>query len=195
MNYLKNKINKIKKKISNKELIIYNNNISEYTIISNMPFDKIGNFTFNDISECLKKKEEYDKDINYYTEIKGEKQILINGAEGITKPIREIAILLMYSDKRLFIDSVCQHIASALNIPSTVCWIINNPKVFGYELHDNIITDAKIVHHTTQKSYLQPSDITGKPNEYPFDTKTLFNVNDIIKSLEKDKSYDIQFEI
>ncbi len=147
------------------------------------------------VIDCEKIVRHYNN-LGYHTfQIKGEKQILINGAEGLTKPMREIAIMIMYSDKRLFIDSVCQHISTALNIPSTVCWVVNNPKVFGYDLHDNIVTDAKIVHHTTQKSYLQPYDITGKPTEFPFDTKTLFNVNDIIKSLEKDKAYDIEFEL
>lgn len=128
-------------------------------------------------------------------QVKTEKQILVSGAEGITKPMREIAILIMYSDKRLFIDSVCQHIAGALKIPSTVCWIVNKPKVFGYSIHDNISTDAEIVFHTTEKSYLQPYDITGKPNEFPFDTKSLFNVKEIIKSVDKERFYDIPFEL
>jgi hypothetical protein len=128
-------------------------------------------------------------------QIKGEKQILINGAEGLTKPMREIAIIIMYSDKRLFIDSVGQHMASALGIPSTVCWIVNKPSVFGYSLHDNITTDAEIIHHTTDKSYLQPYDITGKPSEFPFDTKSLFNIDELIKSIDKDRAYDIPYEL
>jgi hypothetical protein len=147
------------------------------------------------VSDAEKIVSHYNK-LGYKTlQIKSEKQILINGAEGLTRPMREIAIMILYSDKRLFIDSASQHIAAALGIPSTVCWIINKPEVFGYNMHDNIITDAEIIHHTTQKSYLQPYDITGKPNEFPFDTKSIFNVNEIIKSIDKDRAYDIPFEL
>ena len=139
---------------------------------------------------------EYYNNLGYKTlQIKGEKQILVNGAEGITKPMREIAILIMYSEKRLFIDSVGQHIASALKIPSTVCWIVNKPLVFGYDIHDNIITDAKEIFHTTEKSYLQPYDITGIPTQCPYDTKTIFNINKIIESLNKEKTYYLPFEL
>jgi len=73
MSYLKNKLNKIKK-FFNKELIIYSNIISEDTIIATIPFKKIGEFTFNDISDCLIKKGM--KDFNYYTEINKVKEII-----------------------------------------------------------------------------------------------------------------------
>jgi hypothetical protein len=36
---------------------------------------------------------------------------------------RSIAILLQLADKRLLIDSFAQHMAAALNVKSTVCWI------------------------------------------------------------------------
>jgi hypothetical protein len=128
-------------------------------------------------------------------QIKGEKQIAIEGAEGLTKPVREIAIMIMYSDKRLFIDSLGQHIAAALGIPSTVCWIVNTPKVFGYEMHDNIITDAEYVFETTDKSYLEPYDIIGKPEQNPFNTKTMFSFDELVKSIDKERKYDIPFEL
>ena len=53
--------------------------------------------------------------------------------------IRTIAMLIMQSDKRLFIDSFAQHLATCLDKPSTVCWITTSPSEFGYEIHNNII--------------------------------------------------------
>ena len=50
-----------------------------------------------------------------------------------------IVKLLLKSDKRIFIDSFAQHMAAALNLPSTVCWVTTSPNEFGYEFHNNII--------------------------------------------------------
>ena len=35
-------------------------------------------------------------------------------------------------------DSFAQHLAAAMGVKSTVCWVTTKPKVFGYKLHDNI---------------------------------------------------------
>ena len=51
---------------------------------------------------------------------------------------RSIAILLQLSKKRLLMDSFTQHLAAAMNVKSTVCWVTTKPEVFGYKLHDNI---------------------------------------------------------
>jgi hypothetical protein len=132
------------------------------------------------------------KIVNYYNDsgykvlqVKTDEQILINGAEGLTKPLREIAIVISFSNKRLFIDSVGQHMAGAMRLPSTVCWITNTPKVFGYSIHDNIITSETVKFDTTKNSYLEPYDIIGKVEEFPFENLSLFNTDEIINSINK----------
>jgi hypothetical protein len=53
----------------------------------------------------------------------------------------ELFSLLIHSKKRILIDSCMQHAASALKLPSTVLWNGTSPKVFGYDIHDNICTE------------------------------------------------------
>ena len=50
----------------------------------------------------------------------------------------ELCSLLQASQKRVLIDSSLQHIAAAMSLKSTVLWVGTSPKVFGYEIHNNI---------------------------------------------------------
>ena len=43
---------------------------------------------------------------------------------------RSIAILLQLSKKRLLMDSFAQHLAAAMGVKSTVCWVTTKPKVY-----------------------------------------------------------------
>ncbi len=127
--------------------------------------------------------------VNYYApsyhilQIKRENQILLNNANPLTLPLREAFISLMFSEKRLFIDSFGQHAAAALGLHSTVAWIINKPEVFGYNIHTNIVSNIPKKYKTTKYSYLQPYNITGAINEYPYDTRELFDKNVILDAL------------
>ena len=121
---------------------------------------------------------------NYHIlQIKRENQILLNNTNPLTLPLREAFITLMFSEKRLFIDSFGQHAAAALGLPSTVAWIINKPEVFGYDIHTNIVSNIAEKYKTTKYSYLQPYNITGAINEYPYDTRELFDKNIILDAL------------
>lgn len=83
--------------------------------------------------------------INYFKNdyailhIKREDQMIYENTIGALDNWRSIAIMLTLSTKRLLIDSSSMHIATALNLPSVVGWIGTNPKVFGYDLHTNIV--------------------------------------------------------
>lgn len=96
----------------------------------------------------------------------------------------EFFSLLLHSKKRILIDSCLQHAAAAMKRKSTVLWNGTSPRVFGYDLHDNISTivpyDFKL-----PNSYLFDFDFNGTEHEYPFidDTK-LFDINEIIKSVD-----------
>ena len=87
--------------------------------------------------------------------------------------------------KRLFIDSVSQHIAAALGKSSTVLWIRNEPSVLGYSIHDNIVTKVEDEIDVLQDSFLEPYDITGNIYQCPFKQGTkLFEIEEIVKSIE-----------
>lgn len=129
--------------------------------------------------------------INFYVKnhrilhIRRNDQPAINGVEGFEGNIRELMVLIKFSNKRLFIDSVCQHIAAALGKKSTVLWIRNEPSVLGYSMHDNIVTRVEDEIDVLQDSFLEPYDITGNVYQCPFKEGTkLFEPEEIIKSLE-----------
>ena len=96
----------------------------------------------------------------------------------------EFFSLLLHSNKRILIDSSMQHAAAALNKPSTVLWNGTSPKVFGYDIHDNITT--KIPYNfKLPGSYLFDFDFNGNEVEYPFtEEQELFNLEEIIKSVD-----------
>lgn len=99
--------------------------------------------------------------------------------------LMELFSILLHSKKRVLIDSCMQHAAAALKKPSTVLWNGTSPKVFGYDIHDNICTEIPY-DFKLPGSYLFDFDFNGNEVEYPFteDTK-LFNVDQIIESINR----------
>jgi len=88
------------------------------------------------------------------------------------------------SDKRLLIDSFSQHMAAALNLKSTVCWIATKPEMFGYKMHDNILAEpfTKEPDYTSKiyNAFSLSEDIHSIPYN---DLSEVFDVNKIISSL------------
>ncbi len=106
---------------------------------------------------------------------------------------REILALAMLSDKRLLIDSFLQHSCAALGLPSTVCWITNNPKVLGYELHDNILANPHTRTPELRQSYISKFNIGGDPLEFPYNNESeIFDVSKIINSLYGQPTQEFQ---
>lgn len=99
--------------------------------------------------------------------------------------LMELFSLILHSKKRIFIDSSMQHAAAAMKRKSTVLWNGTSPKVFGYDLHDNICTEIPY-DFKLPGSYLFDFDFNGNELEYPFteDVK-LFDMNKIIESINK----------
>lgn len=132
----------------------------------------------------------YSRDYHIYqiTKLNSPK---LRGAEHIfatpqqSLSLMELFSILLHSKKRVFIDSCMQHAAAAMKRPGTVLWNGTSPKVFGYDLHDNISTqipyDFKL-----PGSYLFDFDFNGNEIEYPFteDVK-LFNIDQVIESINK----------
>lgn len=99
---------------------------------------------------------------------------------------RSIAILLQLSKKRLLIDSFGQHLAAAMGIKSTVCWVTTKPKIFGYKLHDNIQANAFTRIPQIQNSIYQPFNLAQDISSIPYnDLNEVFDVSKIIESINK----------
>jgi len=97
---------------------------------------------------------------------------------------KAIASLILRSQKRVFIDSVCQHTAAALGKQSTVLWICNRPNVFGYAMHDNIKANPENGTPDLKYSVMQRYNIVGAPNEFPYLSENdIFSVDRVISSI------------
>jgi len=99
----------------------------------------------------------------------------------------ELVGLLEITDKRLLIDSSLQHAAAAFKLPSTVLWNATSPIIFGHSLHTNIQAKEKPKKSFPHSVYFD-YQFDGNENEFPYeeeDLKDLYNVDQIIDSLEK----------
>jgi hypothetical protein len=104
----------------------------------------------------------------------------------VTDNFRSVTTFLMMSQKRLLIDSFAQHTAAAFNLPSTVLWVVNDPKVFGYEIHDNILANPETKEPDLKNSFLQKYDILGDLIQFPYNNQNeIFDVDQVIQSLKK----------
>jgi hypothetical protein len=102
----------------------------------------------------------------------------------------ELMGLLELTSKRLLIDSSMQHGAAAFKLPSTVLWNATSSTIFGHSLHDNIHAKDK-PKKSLPGSYLFDYQFDGNENEFPYeedDLKDLYNIDQIIDSLEKQQN-------
>jgi hypothetical protein len=101
---------------------------------------------------------------------------------------RALAVLLLMSDKRLFIDSFAQHTAAALGLPSVVCWIANVPSQFGYTMHTNIMANEPTLEPELRNAVLAKYNTNGPEAEFPYNNEEeIFDVEKIIAALQGDK--------
>lgn len=99
---------------------------------------------------------------------------------------RSIAILLQLSKKSLLIDSFGQHLAAAMGVKSTVCWVTTKPKVFGYKLHDNILAEPFTKEPQIQNSVYQPFNLAQDVSSIAYnDLREVFDINKIVESVNK----------
>jgi hypothetical protein len=114
-------------------------------------------------------------------QVRREDQFGFNNCESLSVPPRQLALTILLSDKRLFIDSFMQHCAAALDKTSTVIWIANSPTVFGYTTNNNIISNFES--GSMRNSIYDPYDILGDPIQLATPPNNLFDTNNIIESL------------
>jgi len=128
------------------------------------------------------------KDEYNIVHIKREDQFGFENTTPVTDSFRALAVLIENSDKRLFMDSFAQHTAASVNKSSTVCWIVNKPNVFGYEIHDNILSNPFTIKPELRNSYMGKFNISGDLIEFPYNSENeIFNTKEIIESIKKQK--------
>jgi hypothetical protein len=134
--------------------------------------------------------EHYKKDYHIYQITKLNSPKLNNVEHVFATPqqalsLMELFSIFLHSKKRVLIDSCMQHATAAMKRKSTVLWNGTSPKVFGYDLHDNICTDVPY-DFKLPGSYLFDFDFDGNEVEYPFtDDVKLYDINKIIESIDK----------
>ena len=134
-------------------------------------------------SNILEVIEHYKNDYTII-HIKREDQKIYPDAMQALDGFRSIAILLHLSNKRLLIDSFAQHMAAALNLKSTVCWIQTKPETFGYKLHDNIKSNPFTKEPNLTSAVYNPFGLSEDIHNIPYnDLKEIFNTNKIIESI------------
>lgn len=125
------------------------------------------------------------KDDYAIVHIKRDDQLNYANTIGALDGFRSIAILLTMSKKRLLIDSSAMHIATSLNLPSVVAWIGTSPKVFGYDMHTNILAKEPTKPLDLNHSYYQRLPLFEDISKVPYnDLNDIFNVNQIIENLK-----------
>ena len=97
----------------------------------------------------------------------------------------ELFALLKDTKGRVLIDSSMQHGAGAMNLPSTVVWIANEQEVWSYTCHNHILPKVEKKFDTPAKDLYQRYDIGGSTDEYPYETDDIFDVDEIVSSVEK----------
>lgn len=128
--------------------------------------------------------DEYSKDY-HIVQMRRENQIAYDGASSVLDSFRHLLVLMLLSEKRLFIDSFSQHAAAALNLPSTVLWIAHSPIVFGYDLHKNIQALPHTIKPELRNSYFSKFNMMGDPVEFPYNNELeIFDVNQILQSFK-----------
>jgi ADP-heptose:LPS heptosyltransferase len=121
----------------------------------------------------------------YVLHIKREDQLVYENTLQALDGFRSIAVLLSMSQKRLLIDSSSLHIATALNLPSVVAWIGTNPKVFGYDMHKNIVANEPTNPTNIEHPYYQKHLLFEDLSTFPYnDFNEVFDVKQIINALK-----------
>jgi len=131
--------------------------------------------------------EKYSQQYHIIQVCRNKEEVIIGVNESYFKPMSnfDLISLVAASDKRVLIDSCLQHAAAALNLPSTVLWVGTSPKIFGYEIHSNVLANEPKNKPKLINSYLFDYSFNGDSLECPYnDVDEIFNLDDIFNSIE-----------
>lgn len=152
-----------KKHLFNKPVLVLQTSGSAGELMYNWSRDMPPTF----VKSIINKFKEY----NIY-HVRGENQISYDGVIPFTDNIRAVCVLLANSEKRILIDSSCQHIATALGLSSSVLWIGTNPKVFGYETNNNILSATETKKVSLSNSFLSKYELVSNISDFPFNDES-----------------------
>ena len=128
--------------------------------------------------------EQFRADYNM-VHIRRDDQINYEHTIGVSDNFRSLVVLISLSSKRLLMDSFAQHVAAALNLSSVVLWVVNSPKVFGYDVHTNIIAEPETKKSDIRAAYLSKYNIGGELVEFPYNNEMeIFNIGKILEKFE-----------
>jgi hypothetical protein len=167
---------------TNKPIFVIQSNGGMFNQESGLPYRWTRDIPFNVVQSIVEK---YKDDYHILQVTRPGSPVAI-GATAVSHELttHELLSILLYSDRRLLIDSSLQHAAAAFNLPSTVLWIGTSPKLFGYDVHDNIVAEIP-EDQKLPDSYFFDYDFEGQVIDYPFENETIFDIDEIIKSLTK----------
>lgn len=118
--------------------------------------------------------------------MRGPGQLEIGGVKHVADlTIRESIVVLALSEKRLLIDSVYQHAAAALELPSVVTWVLTKPTQFGYDIHTNVLRNEPKLKNVERLDVLIHG-LDNNPAFCPFSVdQEIFSTKEIIKALKQ----------
>lgn len=112
--------------------------------------------------------------------IKNENQIEYDGVIPFTDNIRAVTTLISMSQKRIFMDSSCQHIAASLGLQSNVLWVTTSPDVFGYDINNNILSEVETKPVSLSNSFLTKYELVPKISDFPYNDESEIFSNEIL---------------
>lgn len=124
--------------------------------------------------------DELSKKYHIYLFHTEENKIKYFNAEHLYIPIREAFALIKITNRKLFIDSFCQHAASALNSPAVVNWVGTSPDKLGYKNNINIKINPQLKYHDKSFGLVYKYHTLGIPAECCIDLDTSFNTTEIL---------------
>lgn len=120
-----------------------------------------------------------------FVQIRNQNQVILEGAHQVDLSLREIFLLLAQCKGAVGIDSFVQHTMAAFDKSSLVFWIGNNPHVYGYNRHTNLLANLEFSENL--ESYLDPYPLITQGHQCPAHYKMtdLFNQKDIENNFER----------
>lgn len=129
---------------------------------------------------------EKHKNTHHIIQICKEQSQALPDVEVVTNTMSNLELFsaLHSSSKRILIDSCLQHAAAAFNLPSTVFWVGTSPKIFGYDIHRNIVAKKPLGVVKHPNSYLFDYQFSGEHYECPYtDVSEMFDIDEVLKSI------------
>ena len=125
--------------------------------------------------------------------LRGANQLEIEGIKHVAElNLRQCLVVLAMSEKRLLIDSVYAHAAAALDLPSTVLWVMTEVEKFGYEMHTNIQCNEPELKNMDRLDSMFKG-LWNSTDACPFGPdQKIFDTEKIIESLESKEELEDQ---